>query len=137
MPQNCVRGRPVSQRLRRQSKSIPLIYGGLAGLLLIVIAAMALVFIPPSPPQISEFAPQHQDQIEEAIKEQSSQFGGGAGGCAEGQLCESAEARKLAESKRVVVDKARVRRCIGNPPRQTEDPQSPPCVNYWEGINNG
>lgn len=31
----------------------------------------------------------------------------------------------------------RVRRCVGNPPRQTDDPQSPPCVPYFEGDNGG
>lgn len=30
-----------------------------------------------------------------------------------------------------------MRRCVGTPPRQIEDPQSPPCVNYWEGDNGG
>lgn len=33
----------------------------------------------------------------------------------------------------VVSDK----RCVGNPPRQTEDPQSPPCVAYFDGNNFG
>lgn len=34
-----------------------------------------------------------------------------------------------------MIEKARVRRCVGNPPRQTEDPQSPPCVAYWDDKN--
>jgi hypothetical protein len=29
------------------------------------------------------------------------------------------------------------KRCVGNPPRQTEDPASPPCVPYFEGNNFG
>jgi hypothetical protein len=36
-----------------------------------------------------------------------------------------------------VIDVKRVRRCVGDPPRQTEDPQSPPCINYFEGDNGG
>ncbi|MHB8508002.1 MAG: type 1 periplasmic-binding domain-containing protein [Candidatus Dormibacteria bacterium] len=28
-------------------------------------------------------------------------------------------------------------RCVGNPPRQTEDPLSPPCVGFWQGDNHG
>ncbi|HEX9889731.1 MAG TPA: hypothetical protein VGA69_09655 [Nitriliruptorales bacterium] len=28
-------------------------------------------------------------------------------------------------------------RCVGNPPRQTEDPLSPPCVAHFEGDNGG
>ncbi len=29
------------------------------------------------------------------------------------------------------------KRCLGNPPRQTEDPGSPPCVPFFEGDNFG
>jgi len=29
------------------------------------------------------------------------------------------------------------KRCVGNPPRQTEDPLSPPCVGYFDGDNGG
>ena len=29
------------------------------------------------------------------------------------------------------------KRCVGDPPRQTEDPLSPPCVAYFEGDNGG
>ncbi len=31
----------------------------------------------------------------------------------------------------------RLKRCVGNPPRQTEDPLSPPCVAFFEGDNHG
>lgn len=31
----------------------------------------------------------------------------------------------------------KVRRCVGDPPRQIEDPHSPPCVPYWAGGNGG
>ncbi|HUP87535.1 MAG TPA: hypothetical protein VM143_17920 [Acidimicrobiales bacterium] len=29
------------------------------------------------------------------------------------------------------------KRCVGNPPRQTEDPLAPPCVSYFSGDNFG
>ena len=29
------------------------------------------------------------------------------------------------------------KRCVGDPPRQTEDPNSPPCVPFFEGNNGG
>ena len=29
------------------------------------------------------------------------------------------------------------KRCVGSPPRQTEDPLSPPCVAYFDGDNGG
>jgi hypothetical protein len=31
----------------------------------------------------------------------------------------------------------RFKRCVGSPPRQTEDPLSPPCVAFFEGDNFG
>jgi hypothetical protein len=31
----------------------------------------------------------------------------------------------------------RSKNCVGNPPRQTEDPLSPPCVSFYEGDNGG
>ena len=33
--------------------------------------------------------------------------------------------------------KPRQKNCVGNPPRQTEDPLSPPCVPFFEGDNGG
>ncbi len=128
----------MSKDRQSQSKIVPLIYGGIAGALLIVIAALALVLVPPSPPQVAEFAPQAQEQIEEAPNKQSSRFGAGEGACFVGQECESAVVKDgSSKAPRRVVEKTRVRRCIGTPPRQTEDPQSPPCVNYWAGENGG
>ncbi len=123
--------------MKQHSRSVPFVYGAIAGILLIIIAAMAFVFVPASPPQIAEFAPQAVEQIEDSPKQQSSQFGSGAGGvCAKGQLCEGPDTVGISPPRRVI-EKARVRRCIGDPPRQTEDPQSPPCVNYFEGNNGG
>src|SRR5688572_11108045 len=99
---------------------------------------MALVLVPPSPPQVAEFAPQAQEQIEDAPKQQASEFGaGGAGECAKGQTCDLLGNNSRTTSERRILEKARVRRCVGNPPRQIEDPQSPPCVNYWQGNNGG
>jgi len=33
--------------------------------------------------------------------------------------------------------KPRQKNCVGNPPRQTEDPLSPPCVPFWDHDNGG
>ncbi len=122
---------------QRQSKAVTIAYASLAGIILLVIAAIALVIVPPSPPSVSEFAPQAVEQIDQAPDQQSSRFGSGAGGaCVEGQICEGLDAVRMAPSRRVI-EKTRVRRCVGDPPRQIEDPQSPPCVNYWQGDNGG
>src|SRR5688500_11929152 len=123
---------PSNVSRKSAPKSVPLMYGIVAGSLIAIIAALALVFVPPSTPSIAEFAPQVQEEIEEAPLNQSSQFGSGSGGaCAPGQVCE-ADTGIGVVAPRQVIDKARVRRCVaGNPPRQIEDPQSPPCVNFW------
>ncbi len=121
-----------------QSKTVPLIYGGISAVLLLVIAALALVFVPPSPPSVAEFAPQAQEALEQALEQQSSQFGSGTGGaCALGQICDDETSSQLSPTKRTVIEKGRVRRCVGDPPRQIEDPQSPPCVAFWAGENGG
>jgi len=33
--------------------------------------------------------------------------------------------------------KPRQKKCVGNPPKQTEDPLSPPCVAFFDGDNGG
>lgn len=33
--------------------------------------------------------------------------------------------------------RSRLKRCVGKPPRQTEDPMSPPCVAFFQGNNGG
>lgn len=35
------------------------------------------------------------------------------------------------------VKKPSTKRCVGTPPRQTEDPLAPPCVGHFEGDNGG
>ncbi len=96
---------------------------------------VALTATQPPPPTIAEFAPQAVEQIEEAPSEQTSEFGTGDGGIGDG-AAEATPAPTEAPA-REVIEVARVRRCVGDPPRQIEDPQSPPCVPYWDGDNGG
>jgi hypothetical protein len=114
---------------------------------MLAVAMLALVVTPPGPPALAEFAPRAEDRIDEALKAQSSTFGTGEGGdCAAGQDCATGggvlggtttTTAPPPGHRPVEIDKARVRRCLGDPPRQTEDPQSPPCINYFEGDNGG
>ena len=111
--------------------------------LVLIVATVALVVRAPSPPSISEFAPQAVKQIKKAPQDQSSQFGkGGAGNCFGPGPCAHgpqpvATPTALPTPTGPIIDKARVRQCIGNPARQIEDYQSPPCVAYWQGDNGG
>ena len=106
-------------------------YAALALALVVIVAVIATTATQPPPPTIAEFAPQAIEQIKDAPVEQSSEFGSGAGGSA------GAGARAIVPPKVPPIDVPRVRRCVGNPPRQIEDPQSPPCVAYWKGDNGG
>ncbi len=115
----------------RRPRGPGLVYTAIAVALVVLVAVIAVNATQPPPPTIAEFAPQAVEQIKEAPTEQSSDFGSGNGGPG-------------AEAKAIVppdlpppIDVPRVRRCVGDPPRQIEDPQSPPCVAYWKGNNGG
>lgn len=100
-------------------------------MLIAILALVALVTKPPPPPNVAEFAPQSVEQITDAPSNQSSGFGAGEG---EGTSGTSGTAGLPSAGSRQSV---RVRRCVGNPPRQIEDPQSPPCADTWVGNNGG
>lgn len=136
---------------RAQSKSVTAAYGGVSAVLLVIIATVALIVKPPSPPALAEFAPQADETIDEALENQSSRFGrGGDGSCGGGQLgCGATGTSPEDEAgltpdedspespKRPIFDKGRIKRCVGDPPTQIEDPQSPPCAEYFDGDNGG
>lgn len=132
---------------RKQAHSAGVLHAGLLTALVLVIATVALVSRPASPPTIAEFAPQAIENIKDAPSSQSSRFGeGGEGDCVDALAadCKSPEekAKEAASTtttfaKDNVVEVPRVKQCIGEPPRQIEDPQSPPCVPYWKGDNGG
>ena len=92
--------------------------------------------IPQTNPSASaEYAPVPGDaqQAQSANFSQTSEAtsaGVGAGGEGEGAL-PGTPPQKLPEFK------PRQKSCVGNPPRQTEDPLSPPCVPFFEGENGG
>jgi hypothetical protein len=114
--------------------------------IVILVAALSITAAQAPPPAIAELSPSAVQQIKEAPSEQTSSAGEGDGGAGVGGLAappttlppvatEPGEAPPTTLPPTIV--RARVRRCVGNPPRQTEDPQSPPCVPYWQGDNGG
>lgn len=113
------------------------VYAAIALAMMVIVGVIALSAAQPPPPTIAEFAPQAVENITDAPQEQTSKFGSagnGAGG-AEGEATPTPGPG--AGNKAEVIDVPRVRHCIGDPPRQTEDPQSPPCVPYFAGDNGG
>lgn len=120
-------GRPSPGPRRRARPTA----GALNFIAAVVIAAVVLTLALQShsatPPAIAEFAPQAQ-QIKQAPQEQSSLIGQAAGGAA---LPAAPTASPAAAGTAVL------NQCVGDPPRQIDDPQSPPCVPFWQGDNGG
>ncbi|MFN2462978.1 MAG: hypothetical protein ABR573_03620 [Candidatus Dormibacteria bacterium] len=115
---------------------------GLVALLVIVPLALQASHEPP--PSVAEFAPQVQTQIKQAPNQQSSEFGRGAGGSDSGPAGGSPPSPPASSSSSSPpppppkdVPAALLKHCVGDPPRQIEDAQSPPCIPYWQGDNGG
>ena len=130
--------------LPRVPKSPGVIYSVIAVSMVVLLGTLALSSRQPPPPTIAEFAPQAVEQITDAPSGQAGTSGGGGPGgeCPPGQLvCDPSQTGSegglggLPEEE--PIDVPRVRKCVGQPPRQTEDPQSPPCVPYFSGDNGG
>ncbi len=66
----------------------------------------------------------------------SSTFGFGSGSRL-GQTSFDDRSTSLLGSGNSLGKNPTTKRCIGHPPRQTEDPQAPPCVPFFEGNNFG
>jgi hypothetical protein len=120
------------------------VLAGVSSAVVILIAALAITAVQTPPPAIAEIAPEAVQQIKEAPSEQTSDVGQGEGGAAGGGATTTtttspptAAVATIAAGAPPPIERARVRRCVGDPPRQIEDPQSPPCVPYWQGDNGG
>lgn len=123
---------PQTGSQRRDPRAPGLVNAALVTALMILISLVALSITQPPPPTIPEFAPQAIEQIKQAPSEQSSKYGSAEGGI--GLPGPGAGAGDFGGNP--PIDLPRVRRCVGDPPRQIEDPQSPPCVPYWDVTQN-
>lgn len=110
--------------------------GGVSLAVFVLVAVVALTTQVAAPPTVAELAPQATRQITETSPELSAEgaIGNGAGQTAP-RVPLAGEGSALDPGSEI--ETSRVRRCIGNPPRQIEDPQSPPCVAYFQGNNFG
>ena len=139
----------VEIRHRSRPRSPAFVQMALALAVAVMLFAVTLTTRQPPPPAIAEFAPQAAEQIKEQPKEQASQFGSGAGAgdCPPGSACALGDGNGVGEGgSGTTVAPAlaeepegppsttppTLKRCVGNPPRQIEDPQSPPCIAYWD-----
>ncbi len=118
---------------------------GLVALALVVLlAVVALVVKPPSPPGIAEFAPQASRPITKAPPGQAAQNGTGPGACAVGQRCAAtpptAVPTALSTTSTKVQGVPSALQCYQWPDgkvTQTFDPQSPPCIASWPDAAKG
>src|SRR5688572_2223517 len=100
--------------------------------LAVLVGALALTSRQAPPPTIAEFAPQAVEQISDSSAD-------AAGTAGEASTDTSPQDQDTLQEGALpwAVDVARARQCVGDPPRQIDDPQSPPCVPYWSGDNGG
>lgn len=118
----------MTEHRRRRGAPAGYLNAALSVLTVLAVLAIALRANSQSPPQIAEFAPQAQ-QIRTAPQEQTSQVGSAGGGLGGG--LPSPQPAPSPPGSTIFLH------CVGDPPRQIEDPQSPPCVPYWQGSNGG
>ncbi len=127
---------------RRPSRLGAMANLGMVLAIVAVILPLALHASQPPPPTVAEFAPAAQ-QIKQPPKEQAGLVGnqGGSGkaggGARAGGPTSSPTPAPPTPSAPAVIDTKSVHHCVGDPPRQIEDPQSPPCIPYWQGDNHG
>jgi hypothetical protein len=127
---------------RRGGWPVVALNGTVAGVVLVLVAVLALVVKPPAPPGIAAFAPQAAKPITKAPLGQSARFGTGNGPCAVGQVCLSASPSPSGGLPVPTVSPPTLTgaappglQCYTWPDgsvTQTFDPQSPPCISRWD-----
>ncbi len=117
----------------------PLVPAALISLLLLAVLPSALGITQPNPSETLEFAPvpPEDDSVVDPPLGNLSSLGlaGGDGFASDGAL--DGLGGGGAPDPTGAGKNPRTKRCVGNPPRQTEDPLSPPCVGFFNGDNFG
>ena len=121
----------------------PLVMGGVALALMIAVLPSSLHLPVTGPGSQAEVAPVPGQGNSQAnlsalgLADSGTVGSGGAGALADGSNPLPSPVGDLLQALPGTVRVASNVRCIGNPPRQTEDPLSPPCVAFWSGNNGG
>lgn len=120
----------------RSTRVPALVQGAVVAVVLAVVAAVSMTARQPPPPTVAEYAPQAVAQIQQAPEEQAVDLGRGGSATttttSASSNVEGGGPGATTPTSQPVVERPRVRRCVGDPPRQIEDPQSPPCVPYFD-----
>lgn len=124
-------------QVREQPKGPAYLYTALTTVVFVIIGAIALNAAQPPAPTVAEFAPQALEQIKDAPDEQTSSRGPGG----QGQGTRGDDDNPLSDLRSPSPSPlpSLIPRTRGSchkdrygVPRQTEDPQSPPCAVYWD-----
>jgi hypothetical protein len=136
-----------STRAKREWRRYPaLLSPVLAALLAVFVLPSALKLPQTNPTQTAEYAPvppsdkQQTPQIGNLSSlglGSSGTLGAGDGGAGVGGEQAAGPPPPPEVKPPGVGTTPRQKRCVGNPPRQTEDAMAPPCVGYYSGDNGG
>jgi len=135
--------RTAVQRSSDRARRYPPLIGGVISVLLAALVLPSALNVPQSnPTQTLEFAPVPPEGDETPPPQgnvESLSLGTTSGpdagrGAGTDEFGDPAAAPPLPVG---TGERPSTKRCVGNPPRQTEDPISPPCVAYFDGDNGG
>ncbi|HUR49100.1 MAG TPA: hypothetical protein VMY88_06165, partial [Acidimicrobiales bacterium] len=116
----------------------PLVFAALVMMLLLALMPSALNLPQSNPSQTLEYAPvpPEDDSVTPPAGNFSSLGLGTSPGPGNNRFGDSG-GLPLGDVQGGVGKSPSTKRCVGNPPRQTEDPLSPPCVASFTGDNGG
>lgn len=131
----------------RSTRSASIVHAAALGLIVLVLALQLVSAPHDALPSIAEIAPNAVRQITEPPPEQATDLGKDPkDGLANGESDGGAKgADNAGDSNKRPKDpqpgeglkEPRQFKCVGSPARQTEDPQSPRCIPFWKGGDNG
>ena len=126
---------------RSRAQRVPGVVNAVAAMVtLVIVAFLAVRATQSTPPALAEFAPTVQKTIQQAPQEQTDVFGNGAGGAGLGTPTPAPTPTPTppppnsaagSPTPPPCTGNCKYNPCIGDPPRQIRDPQSPPCVPFW------
>ncbi|HEX9767143.1 MAG TPA: hypothetical protein VGA36_10290 [Nitriliruptorales bacterium] len=125
---------------REWSRRYPPLSGALMAVLLSVFVLPSALNVPQSnPTQTLEFAPVPPDDQDQPPPPQgnTASLGLGSSSTTIGETLSGDGPGVPPPIPDGVGEQPVTKRCVGNPPRQTEDPLAPPCVAHFEGDNGG
>src|SRR5438270_4484283 len=119
---------------RRPVRGPGVVFTAIAVAATLTLGVVALDASQSSPPAVAEFAPAALNQVKNAPSQLGSQ---GEPSTSPTPSVTPSHRSTPSPTPTASVDVPLTRPCVGDPPRQIEDPQAPPCVNYWKGDNGG